>query len=240
MRRRFRSRLTYSNVMSSIAVFLALGTGTAYATHLVVNSSDVVNESLLSEDLKDGAAVRSSDVVNGQISGADLADGTVASADVRNEALTGSDVESDSLTGADIREGTLGQVRTATLGGLGRSAASGLCDPETWTHVRCVQVSLDLASPARVLLNGRVTAHVDGDAPSGFSALGICRWGGVQQSGDLFVDADDGFEDMSLVGLTNVIPAGRGYTFAIECREGGNAGVHYSDAWITAVAISPS
>jgi hypothetical protein len=237
MLRRFRKRITYANVVSTLTLFIVLGTGSAYASHLVVNSSDVVNESLLSEDLKDGAAVKSSDVVNGQIMGADLADGTVASADVTNESLTGSDVAPDSLTGADIREGTIGQVQTATLGGMGRSAADQGCFPETTTFERCVQVSIDLQAPARVLLNARTTAIAEQGGASPF--LVECRWGGVNQSGAILMVTDHSGRDMSLVGLTGVVPAGQGWTFALECSDP-VGGVYYRDSWITAVAISPS
>lgn len=236
MRRRFREHLTYANVVSTLTLFIVLGTGTAYATHLVVNSSDVVNESLLSEDLKDGSAVRSSDVANGQITGADLADGTVASADVRNESLTGGDVAPDSLTGADIREGTLGQVRTATLGGLGRSAAEDRCDPEGTSYVRCVQITLTLPDPARVHLNGRLSVQRENPTQGAFA---ICRWGGVVESGDLFGEAGVTGHDLSLVGLSGPLPAGT-WTFGIECGESSGEGVIVRDAWMTAVAISPS
>ncbi len=191
MLRKLRERLSYANVMSTLAVFLILGTGTAYATHLVVNSSDVVN---------------------------------------------------DSLTGDDIKEGSLGTVRTATLGGLGRSAAStGNCiPPENDTYLRCVQVQLDLKRPARVLLNGRVTA-LNEEQVNDVDTTGSCRWGGVQTSGPVEVAVEAAREeDMSLVGLTNVLPPGQGYTFAIECRESFPGGVKYEDAWVTAVAISPA
>jgi hypothetical protein len=86
MPRKLRERLTYANVMSTLAIFLTLGTGTAYATHLVVNSSDVVDESLVSADLKNGLAVKSADITN------------------------------DSVTGADVKEGTLGQARPRRSG----------------------------------------------------------------------------------------------------------------------------
>jgi hypothetical protein len=208
-----RERLTYANVMSTLAVFLVLGTGTAYATHLVVNSSDVVDESLVSADLKNGSAVKSADVVN------------------------------DTLTGTDIKEGTLSQVPAAMLGGLGRSAATAsdfTCNPEENSAplVRCVEVQLDLPRPARVLLNGRITAYPD---QGGTSVVAHCRWAGVAQSGFVEEVADAAPEELSLVGVTGVLPAAQGYTFAIECDEvNGFAGTNYEDAWITAVAISPT
>lgn len=208
MRQRLRDHLSYGNVMSTLALVIALGTGTAYATHEVINSSDVVNESLLSEDLRNGSAVR----------GADVVDASLRGADVRN----------NSLTGDDISEATLGQVPAATLGGKGRSAASpDDCNPDSEVYVRCVTVQLDLQAPARVLLNGRVT--VFGDYPQ-------CRWGGVVESGPV-----GALNEISLVGLTGIIPAGSGWTFAIECSEPDSGQpVYYKWAWITAVAISPS
>ncbi len=62
----------------------------------------------------------------------------------------------------------------------------------------------------------------------------------MQTSGEVFSEAHGNYEDMSLVGLTNVLPAGQGYTFAIECRETGVADSLYTKGWITAVAISPA
>jgi hypothetical protein len=79
-----RGRLTYANVMSTIAVFMAMGLGGAWAaTHLKknsVSSKQVKNESILSKDLKDGKAVTGGDVTDGSIASADLADGSVGSA----------------------------------------------------------------------------------------------------------------------------------------------------------------
>jgi hypothetical protein len=43
--RAVRNRLTYANVMSTLAVALAIGGGTAYAV-ATIGSADVINESL--------------------------------------------------------------------------------------------------------------------------------------------------------------------------------------------------
>ena len=122
MLRQLRKRLTHANVVSTLTLFLVLGTGTAYATHLIVNSSDVVDGSLVSADLKNGGAVKAADVV------------------------------SNALTGGTINESTLAQVPSATLGGLGRSAATpdgeDACNPDTSRYVRCVQLAMTLPTPA--------------------------------------------------------------------------------------------
>ena len=86
-----RARPSPAMVVALIALFVALG-GVAYAAN-TVGSSDVIDESLLSQDLKDGQGV------------------------------TGDDVAADSLTGADVAESTLGKVPSSDkLDGLDSTA----------------------------------------------------------------------------------------------------------------------
>jgi hypothetical protein len=91
---RIRARLTYANVMATIAVFLALG-GVAYAG-ATIGSAEVINNSLQSVDLKDNAGVRSADVVNDNVAG-----GGLRSADIAPEALTTDDIAEHTLTGVN-------------------------------------------------------------------------------------------------------------------------------------------
>ena len=49
--RAIRSHLTYANVISSLCLVLILGGGAAYAAD-TIGSSDIINESIQSEDLK--------------------------------------------------------------------------------------------------------------------------------------------------------------------------------------------
>lgn len=96
------------NAVAYVALFVALG-GTAWAA-ATVDSSDVVNNSLRSADLKNNRAVK----------GKDVRDATLSGADVRDASLTGSDVAADSLTGGEVDEATLEGVNAATLDSLGR------------------------------------------------------------------------------------------------------------------------
>src|SRR5918999_5315472 len=75
-----RSRVTYANVMATIAVFIALG-GSSYAA-LRVTGKHVPKDALTGADIKN-----------------------LSGRDVRNDSLTGKDVQN--LTGADIKNGTL-------------------------------------------------------------------------------------------------------------------------------------
>jgi hypothetical protein len=71
-----RKRLTYANVMSTIAVFLAVGLGGAWAADKLkknsVSSKQVKNSSILSKDLKDGKAVTGADVKDESLGASDI------------------------------------------------------------------------------------------------------------------------------------------------------------------------
>ena len=108
--RRIRSRLTFANAMSLVAVFIALG-GAAYAAN-TVRSSDIVNDEVYSADVRNdtlaGGGLTAADLRNGSVGNTEIADGAVRSAEVQNEALTG----------ADIAESTLQNVNAGKVGGL--------------------------------------------------------------------------------------------------------------------------
>jgi hypothetical protein len=61
-----RQHLTYANVTATLALVFALGAGGAYAVDRI-GTDDVRNNSLLSEDLRDGRAVAGRDVGKGEL-----------------------------------------------------------------------------------------------------------------------------------------------------------------------------
>src|SRR6478735_9273832 len=84
--KRFKLRLSYANVISTLALFLALAGGAAFAASLGKNSVG-------SKQLKKNAVI---------------------TAKIKKEAVTGGKVKKDTLTGTQINEGTLGTVPSAT------------------------------------------------------------------------------------------------------------------------------
>lgn len=99
-----RKRLTYANVMSSVAVFLVLGGATAVA------ASQLGKKSVGSAQLKANA-----------VTTAKIKKNAVTGKKIKPGAVDGSKVKDDSLTGTDINESTLGTVPSANeLVGLTR------------------------------------------------------------------------------------------------------------------------
>lgn len=96
-----RKRITYANVMSSIAVFLVLGGATAYAAKKI-GSNEIKGNSITTGKIKK-QAVTSSKIKNNAITTAKIA----------NDAVTGEKVKDGSLTGSDLNLSSVGTVPTA-------------------------------------------------------------------------------------------------------------------------------
>ena len=106
---KLRPRSAY-DVMAALALLVALSTGGAYASHLVVDSSDVVDNSLTGADVRGKPGTSSTAAVNGSLTTDDIAgqqanaangtpfvDGTLTQWDLKNGSVTGSDVLESSL-----------------------------------------------------------------------------------------------------------------------------------------------
>lgn len=111
-----RRRVTYANVVASLALFVALG-GSSYAA-IKVGSKQIVNNSVSSEDLR-----------NNDVHGRDIAKDTVRGTDVRDGDLQGRDIRDNTVSGDDVKESSFGTVPSAfdaeTLAGMPASAFLG-------------------------------------------------------------------------------------------------------------------
>ena len=85
MVQKLRSRITYANVVSTIALALAIGGGTAYAV----------------------TKIGTSNIRYHAVTGSKVATNAVTASKVRNSALSGADIRNNSLRSDDIRTGTL-------------------------------------------------------------------------------------------------------------------------------------
>jgi len=112
--RRLRSLGTgfsYANVVSTLALFVALGGGVAIAAAVQKNSvksSSVKNESLRSKDLKDDEAVGTSEVVDDSLGAADLAGGSVGAAEIADGEVGAAEIADGEVGAAEIADGEVG------------------------------------------------------------------------------------------------------------------------------------
>ena len=94
MQQRLRARLTYANVMATIAVFMGLGGG-AYAA-ATIGSSDIERSAVLSRH-----------IANGQVRAPDVASGAVATGKIANAAVTGPKLAPGAVGSDNVADGTL-------------------------------------------------------------------------------------------------------------------------------------
>ena len=112
MRRKIRGNLTYANVVSTLALIVAVGGGAAYAANTVF----------------------SSDIVDGQVRNPDIGTNAVRTGKILNENLTGDDVANGSLTGADL--GVMVKSGRQTVGACGTVVAYSDCVSVPFTITR--------------------------------------------------------------------------------------------------------
>jgi hypothetical protein len=89
---RIRSRLTFANVVSLIALFVALG-GTAIASVIITSNSQVASNTISGHHPPSG---KHSNLISGSVNGMDLADGAVTRAKLKTPATFTSAGLSDS------------------------------------------------------------------------------------------------------------------------------------------------
>jgi microcystin-dependent protein len=104
MATRVRPRLTYANVVATLALFLALG-GSSYAA-LSLTGDDIMDGTIGSLDVANNS-LRGIDIENGSIRGAEIRDRTLTGDDMFRGSITGQEVANATITGDDIENGTL-------------------------------------------------------------------------------------------------------------------------------------
>jgi hypothetical protein len=226
--RRIR-RPSHATVVAYVALFVALGGGT---TAVALNGSNTVQ----SDDLGPGAQVKKPDIAAAAVGVNKVAPDSIDSSKVIDDSLTGPDVAANALTGDNIDESSLGEVPSATLGGLGgNSATFGPCNPESTTFTTCATAGLTLPARSRVLVIGQIRAEPD---TGGGNGGGSCRVGSLTEStAPVFVNGGQ-TDAIAISGVVGVVGPGT-IQFLIECNEEAS-GIRYFDAHLSLVALSPA
>jgi hypothetical protein len=249
---KLRPRSAY-DVMAALALFLVVAGGSAYATHELILSSDIVDGEVKTPDIAN-AAVVTDKLVQGAVTSGKVKNDNLVGGDVADGSLTGLDVADNTLKGADVDESTLDQVPSAVLGGKGRSRRAGSCDPDASEGFRdCGFVRLDIpaqnrAAGTRVLVIGWIEGFNENSVDDRGS--GVCRLGwsppdapgtSLVESATLFStssDIGDFIDHGTMIAVTPPIAPGT-FDFGIECGQN-SGGIFFNRPTVAAVALSPN
>jgi len=134
---RRRPKLTYANVVSTLALFVAVGGAGAYAASQLppksVGEPELRPGAVTAEKLRKNAviatkikalAVKQGKIANEAVTGAKLAKGAVSGEKMAEAAVTTSKLADGSVTGDKVDESSLGQVPSAAKADFATSAES--------------------------------------------------------------------------------------------------------------------
>ena len=242
-----RPRLTYANVVSTLALFFVLGGGFAYAANTVF-SSDIVDGEVKVADIGQGAVTSAEDAER-TLTGRDVFDNTLKGAQIDESTLSnvgGGGAAGGDLTGSypnpDIAPSAVGSPEVAnfslsgvdidpnSLGGLsiaepsltpldGHDSFDSVCDPGSTTFIVCDELTFELGRPMEVSTTFAYGFGTDGGDPP----QGVCKTtlDGADKTTNIFLHAEDD-SDFELGGVPNVdvMSLGAGtHTIGLQCRE---------------------
>ena len=169
---RLRSRFTFANVCSFLALMIAIGTGGAYAANTVF-STDIVDGEVKAADL-DNNSVRSTKIGTGQVLNQDLgadavdgskvADGSLGSADLGFDSVGASEIQTDGVTASEIADNTIdgGELINQSIGSADLATNAITAD----------ELTNNVVTSAKVANNSLTTADVAGTDSNGSISLG--------------------------------------------------------------------
>jgi hypothetical protein len=123
-----RKRLTYANVMSSIAVFLVVAGGSALAAGGLgknsVGTKQLKKEAVTAAKVKNGA-ITGGKIANGAVTGAQLGGGAVGASNLAANSVGAAAIADNAITGGKIADGAVGGSKIAGGAVTGDKIGSG-------------------------------------------------------------------------------------------------------------------
>jgi hypothetical protein len=171
VRSKIRRSLTFANVCSALALFVALSTGTAYAANTIF-STDIVDGEVKREDLA-GNAVNGSKIQNGAVGAADLAADSVGAATILDSSISALDLGDSSVGTSEIATDGVGatEISDNSIDGGeivdGSLTASDLATSSVGTS----ELAVNAVDGSKVASNSLTTADIAGVDLSGSISL---------------------------------------------------------------------
>ena len=181
---RLKSRITYANVVASIALFVSLSTGAVYAAN-EWTGANIVDGSLSGSDLamntvggpriKDDTvtaddlaanSVGSSEIVDGNVTSADLGFSSVTSSQIATDAVNASEIADNSIDSGEIVNNSL---TTADIKGADKSGSVSF-GAGAVANGRCRDFDVSVSGAAT---NEAVVFSLRGPAPEGMIFYGV-------------------------------------------------------------------
>jgi hypothetical protein len=190
-----KPRLSYANVLSTLALFIALSGASAYAANQLANKSvgepqlrpgavtadKIRKNAVTAPKIKEGA-IKQGKLANGSITAAKLTLNSVASGSLAANAVTNEKIAPDAVSGEKVVESTLSQVPSAAKADFATAAESA--NPLAFAHVTKeatldTNLSKNIASVSQGTLGGIYCIEASGFNPRGAQVTPQFEGGGI-------------------------------------------------------------
>lgn len=219
--KQIRKHVTYANVMSSIAVFLVLGGGAAYAAKKI-GSNQIKGNSITTGKIKKNA-VTASKIKKNSIVTAKIAGGAVTTGKVAANAITTDKIKNGAVTGDKVNLATLGTVPNSATTDVIRTSKGTIGGGQQVTAFEYSPFKLVLKCETYAGTQLRVHEYIESSAegsiftswedgsqelgpstPETDREINSLSWGGG--------DAHFAYDSPSDVGVSASAPGGQGFT----------------------------
>jgi hypothetical protein len=190
-----RSKLSYANVVSTLALFIALTGASAYAANQLANKSvgepqlrpgavtaDKIRKNAVTAPKIKAAAIKQGKLADGSVTAAKMTLSSVTSGSLAANAVSSEKIAPDAVTGEKVVESTLSQVPSASRADFATAAESA--NPIAFAHVNKdatldANLSKGIASVKEGSLPGIYCVEVNGFNPRGAQVTPQFEGGGI-------------------------------------------------------------
>jgi hypothetical protein len=178
-----KPRLSYANVVSTLALFVAISGASAYAADQLANKSvgepqlrpgavtaDKIRKNAVTAPKIKAAAVKQGKLADGSVTASKMALSSVAAGSLAANSVSNEKIAADAVTGDKVVESTLSQVPNASRADFATAAESA--NPVAFAHVTReatldANLSKNISSVSSGTLSGVFCIEVAGFVPRG-------------------------------------------------------------------------